>query len=176
MLIDHRNQQIVLRKTQYIESCFGTNVGTDQAKFEKISISRAIWLGFLRSLVSAIRCEANESNRRREERPIGSRAIKMLRDLPRGFARSRTECGGGERARRRESTYAQLVDMMSTTVAHNRLRDGSLENATCVRVTNQAKLNAWRGKSRSFSQLGFSRSLDSATSNKANESAMLRAD
>ena len=81
MLIDHHDQQIVRRKTQNLELCFGTNVGTNQAKIEKISISRAIQLGFLRSLVSAIRCEANEINRRREERPIGSRAVKMLRDL-----------------------------------------------------------------------------------------------
>ena len=58
-------------------------MGTDKAKFEKISISRAIRLGFLRSLVSAIRCEANKSNMRREERPIGSHVVKMLRDLRR---------------------------------------------------------------------------------------------
>ena len=60
-----------------------TNVGTDHAKFEKISISRAIQLGSLRPLVSAIRCEANRIDLRREERPIGSRAVKMLRDLRR---------------------------------------------------------------------------------------------
>ena len=83
MLIDHHDQQIVRRKTRILELCFGTNVGTNQAKIEKISISRAIQLGFLRSLVSAIRCEANKINRRREERPIGSRAVKMLRDLRR---------------------------------------------------------------------------------------------
>ena len=59
-----------------------TNVGNNQAKIEKISISRAIRLSrleFLRSL----RYEANKINRRREERPIGSRAVKMLRDLRR---------------------------------------------------------------------------------------------
>ena len=32
-------------------------------------------------------------------------------------------------------------------VAHNSLRDGSLENATCARETNKEKLNAWREKS-----------------------------
>ena len=68
-----------------LELCFGTNVGTNRAKIdsEKISISRAILLGFLRSLVSvgAIRCEANKINWRREERTIGSRAVKMLRGL-----------------------------------------------------------------------------------------------
>ena len=80
MLIDHQDQQIVRRKTQNLELCFGTNVGTNQAKIEKISISLAIWLGFLRSLVSAIRCEANKINRQLEESPIGLRAVKMLGD------------------------------------------------------------------------------------------------
>ena len=42
-----------------------------KAKIEKISISRAILLEFLRSLVSTIRCEANKINLLREERPIG---------------------------------------------------------------------------------------------------------
>ena len=56
-------------------------MGTNQAKIEKITISGAIWLEFLRSLVSAIRYKANKIIRRREERPIGSRAVKMLRDL-----------------------------------------------------------------------------------------------
>ena len=83
MLIDHYYQQIVRRKARNLDLCFGTDVGTNQAKIEKISISRAIRLEFLRSLVSAIRCEANKINRRREERPIGSRAVKMLRDLRR---------------------------------------------------------------------------------------------
>ena len=73
MLSDHHDQQIV---------CFGTIVGTNQDKIEK---SR-----FLRSVVSAIQCETNEINRWREERPMGSRAVKMLRDLrrrARGLAR-----------------------------------------------------------------------------------------
>ena len=38
MLIDHRDQEIVWRKTRNLELCFGTNVGTEQAKNEKISI------------------------------------------------------------------------------------------------------------------------------------------
>ena len=33
------------------------------------------------SLVSFIRCEPNKISRLREERPIGSRAVKTLRDL-----------------------------------------------------------------------------------------------
>ena len=83
MLIDHHVQQIVLRKTQNLELCFGTDVGTNRAKIEKILISQANLLKFfkLRSLVSAIRCEANKSNWRREERLVGSRAVKKLRDL-----------------------------------------------------------------------------------------------
>ena len=79
MLIDHHDQQIVLLKTQNLELCFETNVGTNQAKIEKILISRAIWLGFLRSILSTIQCEANKINWRREEGPIGSRAVIMLR-------------------------------------------------------------------------------------------------
>ena len=51
-------------------------------------------------------------------------------------------------AHAKESTYAQLVDMMSMIVTHNRLRDGSLEiwveNATCAQRMDRAKLNSWR--------------------------------
>ena len=73
MLTDHRDQQIVLQKTWNLKLCFGTNVGTKQANIEKILISQAILLEFLRSLVSAILFEANHDkiNSRREERPIG---------------------------------------------------------------------------------------------------------
>ena len=81
MLIDHHNQQSVLRKARNLELCFGTDVGTHPAKIKKISISRAIRLGFFRSLASAIQCEAKKINRLREVGPIGSRAVKMLRDL-----------------------------------------------------------------------------------------------
>ena len=81
MLIEYKDQQSVWRKIRNLELCFGTNVGTHPAKIEKISISRAIRLGFLRSLASAIQCEAKKINWRREEGPIGSRAVKMLREL-----------------------------------------------------------------------------------------------
>ena len=59
ILINHRDRQIVFRST--IKLCFETNVATnsDNAIIEKITISRAIQLRFLRSLVSAIRREAN---------------------------------------------------------------------------------------------------------------------
>ena len=40
-----------------------------------------IQLIFLLSQVSAIQCEANQSNQQREERPIGSSVLKILRDL-----------------------------------------------------------------------------------------------
>ena len=52
---------------------------------------------------------------------------------------SRAACGGGEHARQSESTYAQLVDIMSRVVAHKRLRDGLLENGSCVQGTNWAQ-------------------------------------
>ena len=39
MLIDHHDQLIVLRKTRNLEFCFRTDVGSKQAKIEKISIS-----------------------------------------------------------------------------------------------------------------------------------------
>ena len=148
MFIDHHFQQIVRWKTRNLELCSGTNVGNNNEKIEKISISQAIQLGNLRSLVRAIRFEANKSNRRRKERPIGSHTVKMLRDLLLR-ARSCAACDCCERARQSESKYAQLVDMMSRIVAHNRLRDGS--NATCARGSDRADLNVWRGKSRSFS-------------------------
>ena len=83
MLIHHHDQQIVLQKAWNPVLCLETNVGTNQTKFENNLTSRAILLGFLRYLVSIIRYEANKSNRRREERPMGSRAVKMLRDLRR---------------------------------------------------------------------------------------------
>ena len=103
-------------------------------------ISGAIRLAFLSSLVIAIRCEANKINRRREERPMGLRAVKMFRDLRRR-AHGPARHVAAANARRSESTYAQQVNMMSRIVAHNRLRDGSLG-------TNRAKFSAWRGKSR----------------------------
>ena len=83
-------------------------------------------------------------------------------------ARSRAACGGGERARRSETTYEQQVDMMSRNVAHNRLRDGSLENATCALGSSgnrPSKNQRMEGEISivQSSQLGFSRSLGSAT-------------
>ena len=69
----------MLLKTQNLELCVRTNVGSNQAKIEKILISQAIQLEFLGSLVRAIQYEVN--NLQREGRHIGSRAIKMLRDL-----------------------------------------------------------------------------------------------
>ena len=66
--------------------------------------------------------------------------------------------GCSEHAGRSESTYAQLVDMMSRIVAHNRLLEVSLENAICLRGTNRAKLNAcvaWRRNSGLFSRFSL---------------------
>ena len=134
------------QKTRNLEFCLGTNVGTNHAKIEKMSmISRAIQLGFLRFPVSAIRCEANKNNRR-EERPIGSRAVKLLTDLllrARSLAR-RAACGRGKRARRRESTSQRIEKEIQ-------LMEGEISIVQSI-------------------QLGISRSLGSATSNEANTS------
>ena len=62
MFIDHCYYQIVWRKARNLELCFRTNVGTNQARIEKISISWAILLWCLCSLVSAMRCKAIRSN------------------------------------------------------------------------------------------------------------------
>ena len=60
------------------------------------------------------------------------------------------------------------------------MRDGSLENTTCSRGTDQAKLIAWREKISIVLPIqlasGFSRSLGSATSIEAYKSAMLSAE
>ena len=100
----------------------------------------------------------------------------MLRDLllcARGLALHVVAAN----ARAEVRAYSQLVDMMSRIVAHNMLRDGSLENATCARGTDQAKLNAAGGNlDCSVDSAWFFGSLGSATSNGANKSAMLRAE
>ena len=86
-----------------------------------------------------------------------------------GVARSRAAYGGGERARRSESTYAQLVDMMSRIVAHDRLGDGSLKNFP-ARGEPTLQNSTRGGISIILSiQIGLSRSLGSATSNEANK-------
>ena len=86
MFIDHSDQHIVLWKTNLKLKTSSYALGptwgplgiqTNQANVYKFLISWAIWLGFLGSLVSAIQCEANW----REERPAGSRAVIMLRNL-----------------------------------------------------------------------------------------------
>ena len=74
-------------------------------------------------------------------------------------------CGCCERAHQSESTYAQLEDMtlMSRIVAHDRLREGSLENATCARGTRNRQSKPQRVEVEisivQSVQLGFSRSL-----------------
>ena len=94
---------------------------------------------------------------------------------------SRTACGSGEHARQSESTYAQLVDMMSRVVAHKRLRDGLLENLRfrVLRAENQvSKTERVEGKISIVQsiQLDFLRSLGSATSNETSKRVMLRAE
>ena len=87
--------------------------------------------------------------------------------MPRGMLQLQT------RAPKKEHVYTTCrYDVKTRVVAHNRLRDGSLENATCQLSKNQRV----EGKTSIVQsiQLGFSLSLGSATSNKANKSAMLR--
>ena len=128
-------------------------------------ISGAILLGFLRSLVNTIRCESIKSNRR-EERPIGLRTVKILRDL---LLLRRTRAPKWEHA--------------CTTGRHD-VKDrrarlvGSLKNANCaVRKgyqpsrTQRVKGEIWTVQ---LIQLGFSRSLGNATSNEANKRVMWR--
>ena len=145
---------------------------TYHAKFEKNSISRAIQLRFLRSLVNAIRCEANKSNRRRWERPVGSRAVKMLGDMwwrARGLAqhmaaanarakvRARTHnwsiwCQGSSRQRGCVMAHSKTLPARGEPNEQNSMCGGGILIVQAI-------------------QLGFSRSLGSATSHK---SAMLR--
>ena len=148
MLVYYYVQQIVLRKTRNLEFCFRRTWGPTKQNLRK-SISWATQVGLLRSLVSAIRCEANKCNQVRGERPIGSRAVKMLRDLwlrARGLAQH--VAAANAHAEKRAATYSQRVNMMSMIVAPNRLRDGSLENATWALGIHLANLNVWRGKFR----------------------------
>ena len=120
-------------KRSNLELCSWTNVGTDKAKFEKISISRAILLGFLRFLVRAIRCKANKGNRWREERPSGSCAVKMLSDLLHCCsARCLAQHVAAARARvfeRSESAYALKISTckLGTDLAKLTREGGNLE-------------------------------------------------
>ena len=130
----------LLWKTWNLEVCFRTCVGTDQAKFEKNLISRQIWLGFKHSLVSAVLCEANKSNWQRNERPFGSHSSKYWSACSVVHAQSSTVCGGGKRALVRAQMHI-LGDVMSRITAHNRLHHSSLENVTCARGRDTAKLD-----------------------------------
>ena len=64
-----------------------------KTRIEKISISQAILLEFLRSPVSALRCEANKIKRRREEswlaRHQNVEGPAAARAVPRGMSRRR---------------------------------------------------------------------------------------
>ena len=111
---------------------------------------RKIWEnGFLRFLVT--RCEAKKANRDAKRDRLARTASKCWGACLRR-ARSRSACGCGELARQSESTYAQLVDIMSRIVAYNRWRDSSLENATCALGKDQANLNVLRIESWYFSR------------------------
>ena len=86
-------------------------------------------------------------------------------------ARPRAACGGGEGACRSERAHAQLVDIISRIVGHNKLCDGSPKNSTCaaVRARNlPGKTQHVEGEISIVQaiQLGFLRSLGSAISKK----------
>ena len=88
MFIDHCNQQVVLRKNSKPRVMLWDERGDQPSKTREnldFSSNSARILALSSQRLSTIRCEANKSNRRREERPIasGSRAVKMLRDLRR---------------------------------------------------------------------------------------------
>ena len=143
-----------------------------QAKIEEISISWAILLGFLRSPVSAIQCEANKSNCRCEQRPIGSIAVKCWGTCrasapAAGRARSRAAYGGGKA---RSEVRARMHNLSI-------LCQGSSRTIGCVMAhskTRPARGEALEGEISIIESMqwvnGFSRSLGSATSNKANKS------
>ena len=170
MLIDHHDQQIVPR------IMLRDQRGDQPSKKWEISISGAIQLGFLRSLVSTIRCEANKSNRRREERPIASRPVNMLR-YPRGHTRDLGHHVAVANARAEVRAHLHNWSIwcqwslctIGCMMAHSKTRPARGEptgqNSTCG-----------RGNLDRSNRLGFSRSLGSTTSNEANKSAMLRAE
>ena len=144
---------------------FGTNAGLTNQNFEKTLISRAIRLGFLRYFVSATRCEANKSNKQRQERPIGSRAIKMLRDLwrrARGLAQMRAPKWEHVCTTDRHDSRAQNVAWWLT-----RKRDLLAENQLNKTKRVEGEISMVQSV-----QLGFSRLVGSTASNEANKSAM----
>ena len=177
MLINHQDQQIVRRKTWNLELCFGTKVGTNQAKIEKISIFQTIWFEFLRSLVTSIQYEAKKFNWRREERPIGSHAVKMLRDLRCARAVSRGMWRRRTRAPKWEHVFTtgryDVKDRRAQKVAWwlTRKRDLRAGNRPSKNQRVQGETSIVQSI-----QLDFLRSLGSATSNEANKSAMRRAE
>ena len=131
---------------------------TNQAKLEKISISGAIQLGFLHSLVNAIRCEESEQPAARRE-TTWHLYSQNVEGPAAPLSLSSAACGCCERARQSDSKNAQLFDMMSRIVAHDRLLDGSIKNAG----NRQSKNQCVEGKISIVQsiQLGFSRSLGS---------------
>ena len=114
---------------------------TNQAKNgENLDFSSySAWvLAFSSQRLSSIWCEANKSNwlpcrethwLARSQNVSGPAAAR---------AQSCAACGCSECVRQSESTYAQLIDLMSRIAAHNRLCDDSLESATCALGTNWA--------------------------------------
>ena len=76
----------------------------------------------------------------------------------------------------RVTVYAQLVNMMSRIVTHNRLRDGSLKNAIFANRPNKRVEGKISIQVVHSIQLGFSRLLGSAAFNEANKGAVWSAE
>ena len=130
----------------------GSTWGLTKRNLKKISIFRAIRLCFLRSLVSAIRSKLIRA-------PGGAKRDPLARTPSKCWG----TCGGARgfaqhvaAANARAEVRARMHDgsIWCQRSPQNRLRDGSLENATCAQGTDRAKLNAaWRGKFQSFRRI-----------------------
>ena len=129
-----------------------------------------------------MRCEAYKSNLRAKRDPLACSVPQNVEEPVEAHARSRAACCSGYHARRSESTYAQLVDIMSTIIGLSRLIGQG-----CVMAHSKTQPEHWEKPSKTQRvereisifqaiQLCFSRSLGSATFNGANKSVMLLAE
>ena len=153
--------------------CFGTNVRTDRAKIAKISIFQVIWLGFSRSLGSAIRYETNKTNQWSDEGPVGSRTVEILRDLWRrkALAGSREAFGG------REACPGAKMNNWSIWYQGMSRTTGSCQDVQSLTRKHELRDWDWPSKNQRAAEkvsifkeilLGISRSLGSAISYEAN--------
>ena len=116
--------------------------GNQPSKIQKIWFSWAILLGFLRSLLSAVRHEANTiwATCRAKRGPSartpskcwgtcsGARSVSLLT-----LAQHVVAANVRAEVRARMHNWSIWCQGSDWLVAHNSLRDGSLENETCAR-------------------------------------------